>query len=60
VVALEKGFGKHIADELQHRGHKITTKVPTSTFGGAQLIAKIADGYCAASDHRKDGQAVGF
>jgi gamma-glutamyltranspeptidase/glutathione hydrolase len=29
-------------------------------FGGAQLIAKLKDGYCAASDHRKDGQAAGF
>jgi gamma-glutamyltranspeptidase/glutathione hydrolase len=33
---------------------------PTSLFGGAQLIAKIVNGYCAASDHRKDGQAVGY
>lgn len=60
VVALEKGFDKRVADELHRRGHKIATQVPTSTFGGAQLIAKITDGYCAASDHRKDGQAVGY
>ena len=33
---------------------------PTTIFGGAQLIARIDNGYCAASDHRKDGQAVGF
>jgi gamma-glutamyltranspeptidase/glutathione hydrolase len=29
-------------------------------FGGAQLIHKLDDGYCGASDHRKDGGAIGF
>ena len=29
-------------------------------FGGAQIIYKLEDGYLAASDPRKDGQAVGF
>jgi gamma-glutamyltranspeptidase/glutathione hydrolase len=29
-------------------------------FGGAQLVYKLDDGYCAGSDHRKDGGAVGF
>ncbi len=29
-------------------------------FGGAQLICRLGDGYCAASDHRKDGHAAGF
>lgn len=28
--------------------------------GGAQLIWKMENGYCAASDHRKDGQAVAY
>ena len=28
-------------------------------FGGAQAIARLADGYCAGSDPRKDGQAGG-
>lgn len=60
TVALEKGFDKSVVDELKNRGHTVTTDVPASLFGGAQLIAKMADGYCAASDHRKDGQAVGF
>jgi len=34
--------------------------VPMFGFGGAQLIHKLDDGYCAASDHRKDGCAIGF
>jgi gamma-glutamyltranspeptidase/glutathione hydrolase len=29
-------------------------------FGGAQLIHRYDDGYAAASDHRKDGCAIGF
>ena len=29
-------------------------------FGGAQLIWRLDDGYCAGSDHRKDGGAVGY
>ncbi len=29
-------------------------------FGGAQLIWCLDDGYCAGSDHRKDGGAVGY
>jgi gamma-glutamyltranspeptidase/glutathione hydrolase len=60
VVSLEKGFDNRVVDELKKRSHTITTNSPTSLFGGAQIIAKIDDGYCAASDHRKDGQAVGY
>ena len=29
-------------------------------FGGAQLAWRLDDGYCAGSDHRKDGHALGF
>jgi gamma-glutamyltranspeptidase/glutathione hydrolase len=60
VVALEKGHDQSIMQDLKHRGHTVTMDVPTALFGGAQLIAKMDDTYCAASDHRKDGQAVGF
>jgi gamma-glutamyltranspeptidase/glutathione hydrolase len=33
---------------------------PPGRFGGAQAIYRLDEGYCAASDSRKDGQAVGF
>ncbi len=59
-VMLEKGFDPAAAAELRRRGHDVTQNVPAGLFGGAQLIVRLADGYCAASDHRKDGQAVGF
>lgn len=59
-VALEQGVAAAVAAELGHRGHRILTGQPESLFGGAQLIYKLASGFCAASDHRKDGQAVGF
>jgi gamma-glutamyltranspeptidase/glutathione hydrolase len=29
-------------------------------FGAAQLIQRLDDGYAAASEPRRDGQAVGF
>jgi gamma-glutamyltranspeptidase/glutathione hydrolase len=59
-LSLEPGFGPAIREELQRRGHLLAAEAPTSVFGGAQLIYCLPDGYCAASDPRKDGQAVGF
>lgn len=59
-VALETGMPREIAEGLRRRGHRIAPEGSTS-FGGAQLVRRLADGgYVAASDHRKDGQAVGF
>ena len=61
-VAVEKGFKPEVLDELTARGHQLTETAPEASFsfGGAQLIYRLEDGYLAASDHRKDGQAVGF
>ncbi len=61
-VAIERGFSQHTLSDLQARGHKLhKAKLNIDfSFGGAQLIYKTADGYIAASDHRKDGQAAGF
>ncbi|MBM4314781.1 MAG: gamma-glutamyltransferase family protein [Deltaproteobacteria bacterium] len=60
LLALEKAFSPSIRAELERRGHLLAPETPTSVFGGAQLIYRLQDGYCAASDPRKDGQAVGF
>lgn len=59
-VAFEAGWSPEVIDELARRGHRILKGLPVWGFGGAQVIARLEDGYCGASDHRKDGQAVGF
>jgi gamma-glutamyltranspeptidase/glutathione hydrolase len=58
-IALEPAFGRGVADDLERRGHRLMKGVPTSIFGGAQVVRRMARGYCAGSDPRKDGQAVG-
>ena len=60
TVALEPAIGQDVRAELRRRGHTIVASPASGSFGGAQLIAKLKDGYCAASEPRKDGQAVGF
>ncbi|AQV03085.1 gamma-glutamyltransferase family protein [Desulfococcus multivorans] len=60
TLALEKGISPGTAADLEARGHRITGGLPPFGFGGAQLILRLEKGYCAASDHRKDGCAVGF
>jgi gamma-glutamyltranspeptidase/glutathione hydrolase len=58
-ICLEPGFPPEVLSDLASRGHQIT-KPSRWDFGGAQLIQKLPQGYCASSDSRKDGQAVGF
>ncbi|MCE5249225.1 gamma-glutamyltransferase family protein [bacterium] len=58
-VGFEPGIKSGVLDELSARGHRIKILEPRY-FGGAQLIYKLDNGYCAGSDHRKDGCAVGF
>ena len=59
-VGLELGFDLKVAEELGARGHKVRFDKRASTFGGAQLIQRIADGYVGGSDHRKEGLVAGF
>ncbi len=59
-LALEAGIAPEVADELRRRGHRVVYPGPEGAFGGAQLVQKLGDGWCAASDPRKDGQAAGF
>lgn len=59
-LALEQGFDPETASALQQRGHRVTLDEPESLFGGAQLIMNTGSCYLSGSDHRKDGQAVGF
>lgn len=59
-LALEAGSDESLIDDLSGRGHRLLTTGPEYLFGGAQLIYRLADGYCAGSDHRKEGLAAGF
>lgn len=59
-ISLEAGISNETRDELARRGHVIVDEDPYWGYGGAQLILKTGASYCAASDPRKDGQAVVF
>ena len=59
-VLLEDSVSSEVREGLTRLGHQVSTG-EQGVFGGAQLVQRLADGqYLAASDHRKDGQAVGF
>ena len=60
-VGIEYGAPTELVDALRARGHEMTQADRWSTdFGRAQLIYKLEDGYCGASERRTDGQAVGY
>jgi gamma-glutamyltranspeptidase/glutathione hydrolase len=64
-LELESGMPAPIAAELQRRGHRIVQEDdPYMDFGSGQMIWRLGDpgvdGYVAASDSRRDGQACGF
>jgi gamma-glutamyltranspeptidase/glutathione hydrolase len=60
VSVEDGGFPPATLEALQGRGHRIVTIDDYNQFGAAQLIWKLDGGYFAASDPRRDGQAVGF
>ena len=60
ALGLEPGFGAGVKRGLARRGHALIASPAEILFGGAQAIWRLPDGYCAASDPRKDGQAVGL
>ena len=62
LVAIESTFAPSVLEGLRALGHELTATAPEASFGfgGAQLIWRGEDGYVAGSDHRKDGQAVGY
>jgi gamma-glutamyltranspeptidase/glutathione hydrolase len=59
-VAIEDSFPTKTLNELEKRGHMLRRLPKQPLFGGAQLIYRLEDGYCAASESRKEGQAVGY
>jgi gamma-glutamyltranspeptidase/glutathione hydrolase len=59
-VSVEGGFPPATLEELVRRGHEIVTVGDYNQFGSCQAIWRLDDGYLAASDPRRDGQAAGF
>jgi gamma-glutamyltranspeptidase/glutathione hydrolase len=57
-IALEAPIPDSVRHQLKERGHEIDDLAPSSA-GGAQAIVRLAKGYAAASDPRKDGMAAG-
>jgi gamma-glutamyltranspeptidase/glutathione hydrolase len=58
-INLEPAIGDDVRRQMTLLGHEIG--VPEySQFGGAQAIMKLARGYAAASEPRKDGMAAGW
>lgn len=65
TLDLETRFDPTVAQQLQARGHQLkTVDDPYMDFGAGQFIWRLSDdpdhGYIAASDSRRDGQALGF
>jgi gamma-glutamyltranspeptidase/glutathione hydrolase len=60
-IDLEAAASAELRAGLQAMGHRMAS-VPDSymDFGAGQFIVKTDDGYVAASDPRRDGQAAGF
>ncbi len=60
-VNVEGGLRPAVLEKLARRGHRLTElKEGYMDFGSAQMIWRLDDGYLAASDPRRDGQAAGF
>ena len=57
-VALESPIDDEVREALRALGHEIADESGVA-FGGAQLILKLARGWAAGSDPRKDGMAAG-
>ncbi len=57
TVAIEEGTSPAVVEDLRGRGHDVEVRT-FRAFGGAQIIQRLATGYCAASDSRKDGLAL--
>jgi gamma-glutamyltranspeptidase/glutathione hydrolase len=61
-VAVEPGMDAGLLEALSARGHELVLERTEDSFafGGAQIVQRIAGGYVAGSDPRKDGQALAW
>ena len=60
-IAVEHALSPQVVAQLAALGHEVRhTERWNMEYGAAQLIYRVDGGYVAASDPRRDGQAVGF
>ena len=59
-LSLEPGFDLAVAESLAAMGHVLVPDTHESTYGGAQLIQRMSQGYVGGSDHRKEGYVGGY
>ncbi len=60
-LLIEDSYGTEVLKGLADLGHNVVALPHGSQdFGAAQLIRKLDCGYAAASEPRRDGQAVGY
>jgi gamma-glutamyltranspeptidase / glutathione hydrolase len=60
-VGLEPAFPDSVRRALAAKGHQIVDdSTMIGAYGGAQAIRRLPRGWEAASDPRKDGEAVGY
>lgn len=61
TLDLEPAMDAPVREGLASLGHRIVQSSDSyMDFGAGQFVVKLGDGYLAASDARRDGQAVGF
>jgi gamma-glutamyltranspeptidase/glutathione hydrolase len=61
TLDLEPSFDREVRAGLAALGHQVVqTSDSYFDFGAGQFVVKLDDGYLAASDPRRDGQAGGF
>ncbi|MDB4878422.1 MAG: gamma-glutamyltransferase [Gemmatimonadetes bacterium] len=58
-VIVESVIPDSVIAQLKALGHDVSV-AKASQFGGSQAIIKLAKGYVAGSDPRKDGHAAGY
>jgi gamma-glutamyltranspeptidase/glutathione hydrolase len=58
-VIVEPAMSDEAINGLKALGHQVSMARFTS-FGGSQAIIRLAHGYVAGSDPRKDGHAAGY
>jgi len=59
-VWLEPAVGRHLAQALEDRGHRVRLIADELPFGKGQIILRHGSAWMAASEPRSDGQAQVF